>query len=260
MQIVPFSPNREFIADQLDRMRRFHCPVTLVYEFDLTETLSVLERARGAGAPVSLTALLVKATGLVLDRHPRLNRHVFRRWGRRFEAAFDDVSCTLIVGRQSPGGEDVLFPVLIRKPGQLSIPEIHGIVRHHKEEPLELLPQMAAFRRIQRLSWLGRKYFSYKARSDPRFYARYYGSYGLASNVARDWGPVAGGGVANTGVAFFPGVIREVPRVVGGEIRVRRVLYLGVVADHFLLDGADLARAMESLRSLLESPALLAGV
>lgn len=260
MQIVPFSPNREFIADQLDRMRRFHCPVTLVYEFDLTETLPILERARGAGAPVSLTALLVKATGLVLERHPRLNRHVFHRWGRRFEVALDDVSCTLIIGRQGPGGEDVLFPVLVRRPDQLSIPEIHGIVRHHKAEPLEHLPQMAAFRKIQRLSWLGRKYFSYKARSDPRFYARYYGSYGLASNVARDWGPVAGGGVANTGIAFFPGVIRDVPRVVAGEIRVRRVLHLGVVADHFLLDGADLARAMESLRSLLESPALLDGI
>lgn len=257
MRSIPFTANREFIADQLARMTRFHCPVTLVYELDMTETLPALEKARADGAEVSLTALFVKATGLVLERHPRLNRHVFHRWFRRLETTFDEVSCTLVIRRESPGGEEVLFPVLIRKPDQLSIPEIHRIIRHHKQEALERLPQMAAIRGIQRMSWLGRKYFSYKARSDPRFYARYYGSYGLSVNVSRDWGPVAGGGVANTGIAFMPGVIRDLPRVVAGEIRVRRILNLGVILDHFLLDGADVARAMASLRSLVESPTLL---
>lgn len=260
MRSIPFTPNREFIADQLARTRRFHCPVSLVYELDVTDTLPAIESARARGAAVSLTALLVKATGLVLERHPRLNRHVFERWFRRLEVEFDDVSCTLIVRREGPAGEHVLFPVLVRRPNQLSIPEIHGIIRHHKEEALERLPQMAAFRRIQRMSWLGRKYFSYKARSDPRFYARYYGSYGLSVNVARDWGPVAGGGVANTGIAFVPGVIRDLPRVQGGEVRVRRILNLGVIFDHFLLDGADVARAMESLRPLVESQELLVGL
>lgn len=260
MQIIPFSPNREFIADQLGRMRRFHCPVSLVYELDMTETLLALERARRAGAEVSLTALLVKATGLVVKRHPRLNRHVFHRWFRRLEVAFDDVSCTLVIRREGQCGEEVLFPILISRPDELSIPEIHRLIRHHKQEPLERLPQMAGFRRIQRMSLLARKYFSFKARSDPRFYAKYYGSYGLSSNVARDFGPVAGGAVANTGIAFMPGVIRDLPRVVAGEIRVRRVLSLGVIADHFLIDGADVARAMQALRPLLETPGLLEGL
>lgn len=260
MRITPFTPNREFISDQLARAKRFHCPVTLVYEFDLTDTLSALERARAAGAEASLTALLVKATGLLLERHPRLNRHVFHRWFRRIEVAFDEVSCTLVVRRESPAGEGILFPVLIREPHRLPLAEIHRLIRHFKEEELSRLPQMAAFRRIQRMSWVARKYFSYKARSDPRFYAKYYGSYGLSSNVARDFGPVSGGGaVANTGIAFVPGVIRDLPRVVGGEIRVRRILSLGVMADHFLLDGADVARAMGDLRELLESPKLLEG-
>lgn len=260
MRLIPFTPNREFIADQLGRMTRFHCPVTLVYELDMTDTLAALEKARAAGAEVSLTAVLVKATGLVLQRHPRLNRHVFHRGFRRLEATFDEVSCTLVIRREGPNGEELLFPVLIRTPDRLSIPEIHRVIRHHREEDLERLPQMAAIRRIQRMSWLGRKYFSYKARSDPRFYARYYGSYGLSVNVSRDWGPVAGGGVANTAVAFMPGVVRDLPRVVSGEIRVRRVLSLGVILDHLLLDGADVARAMASLRPLLESPALLTGL
>jgi pyruvate/2-oxoglutarate dehydrogenase complex dihydrolipoamide acyltransferase (E2) component len=258
MRITPFTPNREFISDQLTRAKRFHCPISLVYELDVTETLAALDRTRAEGASASLTALLVKATGVLLERHPRLNRHLFHRWFRRLDVSFDEVSCTLVVRREGPAGEAVLFPVLIREPQRLSVSEIHRQIRYHKEEDLARLPQMAAFRRIQRMSWLARQYFSYKARSDPRFYVKYYGTYGVSSNVARDFGPVAGGGaVANTGVAFLPGVIRDLPRVVEGEVRVRKVLSLAVMADHFLIDGADLARAMVDLRELLETPRLL---
>lgn len=260
MRITPFTPNREFISDQLARAKRFHCPVALVYEFDLTDTLGTLDRARAAGAPASLTALLVKATGLLLSRHPRLNRHVFHRWFRRIEVAFDEVSCTLVVRRETAAGEEILFPILVRDPHRLPLSEIHRQIRHYKEEELSRLPQMAAFARIQRMSWLARKYFSYKARSDPHFYVKYFGTYGLSSNVARDFGPVSGGGAAaNTGIAFVPGVVRDLPRVVAGEIRVRRILSMGVLADHFLIDGSDVARAMEDLREMIESPRLLEG-
>jgi len=259
MRITPFSANREFISDQLARMRRFHCPVTFVYELDLSETLPALDASRAAGREVSLTALLVKATGMTIARHPRLNRHVFHRFFRRLEVAFDDVSCTLVVRRELPSGEEVLYPVLIRGTDRLALAEIQAIIRRHKQEPLENLPQTAAFRRIQQMSWLLRKYFSYKARTDPGFYARYYGSYGLSSNVARDFGPVAGSGVANTCVAFVPAVIRDLPRVLSGEVRVRRVMSLGVIADHFLIDGADVARAMDTLRPMLETRVLLEG-
>jgi pyruvate/2-oxoglutarate dehydrogenase complex dihydrolipoamide acyltransferase (E2) component len=257
MQIVRFSRNREFVSDHLARAKRFHCSVNLVYEFDLTDTLQALDQARQAGREVGLVALLVKATGLLMEKHPRLNRHVFHRLFRRSEVAFDHVSCTLVVGRKGPAGEELLFPVLIRDTHRLSIAEIHRVIRHHKEQEVSELPQMAGFRRVQRMSWLARKYFSYKARSDPRFYERYFGTYGLSSNLSYGWGPIGGAAVANTAVAFVPGALRELPRVVAGEIRVRRVLSMGLILDHYLLDGAEVARAMDDLRTLLESPALL---
>ena len=137
---IPFTPNREFIADQLARMTRFHCPVTLVYELDMTETLAALEKARAAGAEVSLTALLVKATGLVLERHPRSTGTCSTAGSGGSRSTFDEVSCTLVIRREGPNGEEVLFPVLIRTPDRLSIPEIHRVIRHHQEEGLERLP------------------------------------------------------------------------------------------------------------------------
>ena len=257
MRITPFTPNRQFIADQLERARKYHCSITLVYEFDVTALLARLEKDRKSGRDVGFTALLVKATGLLLSRHPRLNRHVFHRGFRRYEVAFDHVSCTLVVRRTGPDMEDLLFPVLIRHTDRLSVEEIHRIIRHHKREPLGRLPQTAAFQRIKRMSRLALWWFGYKARRDPRFYERYFGTYGLSSNVGWGWGPVAGSAVANTGVAFLPGAVRDLPRVVDGEIRVRKVLSLAIVADHNLVDGADIARAAAALRPMLESPALL---
>jgi pyruvate/2-oxoglutarate dehydrogenase complex dihydrolipoamide acyltransferase (E2) component len=257
MQIVRFSPNREFLADQLMRAKRFHCSVNLVYEFDLTDTLVALDEARRAGREVGLMALLVKATALLMEKHPRLNRHVFHRMFHRAEVAFEHISCTLIVGRQGPAGEELLFPVLIRDTHRLTIAEIHRVILLHKHQELSDLPQMAGFRRIQRMSWLARKYFSYKARSDPRFYERYFGTYGLSSNLRHGWGPIGGAAVANTAVAFVPGALRDLPGVIAGEIRVRRVLSMGLILDHYLLDGAEVARAMDDLRPMLESPALL---
>ena len=38
---------------------------------------------------------------------------------------------------------------------------------------------------------------------------------------------------------------------------VRKMLRLNVVADHFLLDGMDVLRAMQDLRPLLESSQLV---
>jgi pyruvate/2-oxoglutarate dehydrogenase complex dihydrolipoamide acyltransferase (E2) component len=257
LKITPFTRNRQLIADQLERARRFHCSITLVYEFDVTPLLELLEEARRAGRDVGFTALLVKATGTLLARHPRLNRHVFHRWFRRYEVAFDHVSCTLVVARVGPAQEELLFPVLIRHTDRLSVEEIHRIIRHHKREALGRLPQTAAFQRIKEMSRPGLWWFGYKARSDPRFYERYFGTYGLSSNVGWGWGPVAGSAVANTGVAFLPGAVRDLPRVVEGEIRVRKVLSLAVVADHNLVDGADIARAAVDLRWMLESGVLL---
>ena len=55
MQIVPFTGNREFIVEHLSRAKRFHCPCTAVFEFDVTEPLlSGSLREVGLGALVEI--------------------------------------------------------------------------------------------------------------------------------------------------------------------------------------------------------------
>jgi pyruvate/2-oxoglutarate dehydrogenase complex dihydrolipoamide acyltransferase (E2) component len=231
--------------------------VTGVYDFDVTDTVRRLDEQRAGGRRISLTAVLVKATALLMERHPRMNHHVFRRWFRHVEVEFDHVSCTLAVQRAGPDGEEILFPVLIRDANRLSLEEIFEIIRHHKQEDLAKLPQIAAFERIKRMSWLALKYFSYKARSDPAFYEKYFGSYGLSSLVAGGAGGVALTALANTGSAFLPAALRDKPWAADGRVVVRRILTIAIVADHYLLDGMDIVRGMQDLREMLEKPVLL---
>jgi len=69
------------------------------------------------------------------------------------------------------------------------------------------------------------------------------------------------GGLFATPIINFPEVailgvhkIEKTPRVVGGEIRIRDVMYLSVSIDHRIVDGADGVRFLNVLKSCLEDP------
>jgi pyruvate/2-oxoglutarate dehydrogenase complex dihydrolipoamide acyltransferase (E2) component len=257
MKLEPLTGNRQFIYELLNRAKTYHCSISAVYEYDLTDTLARIDEQTAAGKEISLTSFLVKATATVVSRHPRFNAHLFHRGGRQYVADFGQVSCSLVVKRLSAAGEEILFPVLVRDPEKRTIADIFREIKHFKEERLDQLPQMASFAKIKQMRWWAFKYFSYKARSDPEFYLKYFGTYGLSSVVSNGWGALAGNGYANTAAGFVPATLRDKPTVVDGAIRVRRMLTLGLVADHYLLDGADILRAMSDLRTLLETDALL---
>ena len=257
MNIVPFTRNRVFLYEHLTRAKRFHCSVTGTFEYDVTELTAALKAGQAQGRSIGLVALLVKATGLLMEQHPRMNRHVFHRWWKKLEVDFGKISCTLVVWREGPGGEDILFPVLLEEPHTRSVDSIHAEIKHYKTAELSSLPQIQAFERIKKMPPLLMRWFSYKARSDPHFYLRYFGTYGLSSMITRDWGGIGGTALANTGSGFQPGVIRDEPKVVDGEIVIRKMLRLNVIADHYLLDGMDVLRAMQDLRPLLETTQLL---
>ncbi len=69
------------------------------------------------------------------------------------------------------------------------------------------------------------------------------------------------GGIYGVPVINFPeaailgvGRIREEPRVLNGQIAVRRVMGIVVSFDHRIIDGAEVARFMNTLKDYLEHP------
>jgi pyruvate dehydrogenase E2 component (dihydrolipoamide acetyltransferase) len=72
------------------------------------------------------------------------------------------------------------------------------------------------------------------------------------------------GGTYGTPIINYPetailgtGRIAETPMVVGGEVKIRNVLYLSLTFDHRVMDGAEAARFMNELKRYLEDPDLL---
>ena len=254
MERRPLSNHRLVVYDLLARAKRYHCSITSCWDFEV----SALEAARRAGArPLGVTACLAKATALVLARHPRLNRHLFHGLRGPFEVTFPEVRCQLVVVRRGPGGEQVLLPLIVEQADRRSVAEIQDQIDHHRRAPLAELPQFAAFERVKRLPRLALRWFSYKARSDPAFYARYFGSYGLSSLASRGGSAHALDAVSNTGISFLVGGVHEAPIVQEGALAVGKVLTVAAVVDHFLIDGLEVVEAMRTLRRLLADPAQL---
>lgn len=256
-RIVPLSKNRLVVNDLLERARRFHCPISGTWEYDVAALTAARRAVRVDGRVLGLAACLVKATGLLLERYPHLNRHLFHGLTGRYQVEFDTIRCTLVVMRRGPDRERLLFPVNIDRPHQLAPEEIQRTIDHHRFAPLHELPQMHALERLKRMPRLALRWFSWRARSSHRFYLRYFGTYGVSCLSTRGFGPIAGHAVANTATAFLVGPVRDLPQVREGRIVVRPVLGLMLVADHFLLDGVDMLEAMAWLRGVLAHPARL---
>lgn len=250
----------------LRRARRFHCSVSGSAEFDVTDLRERLRSARRAGREIGLAAFLVKATARLIEEQPHLNRHQFTGLlGRRRIVEFAPIHCTLVVSRRAhredrrDGPEEILLPALLKDVNERSLEEIEAEIRRYKSAPLAELSEVRDLQRLERLPGLALDLLSFKARSDPDFYLRYFGTYGLSSLVRVGGHGTSVATLANTGVAFLPGAIRKMPRFVDGAVVAREILGFALVFDHYLFDGIQMLRATERLGELLERPQILLG-
>jgi pyruvate/2-oxoglutarate dehydrogenase complex dihydrolipoamide acyltransferase (E2) component len=254
------TANRHLIHDLLARARKFHAPVTGSLELDVTDTRLRIQEDRRAGRRIGLVSYLVRATALLVQQRPLLQRHLFTTWyGRTREVVFDHITCTLIVSRKGPDGEPILLPLLLENVDRRSIEEIDAIIAEHRDRPIEELEQFKALERVKKAPRLALSWFSYKARSDPEFYLKYFGTYGLSSLIDPGGGINGLSTYANTAVAFLPSTLKMRPWVVRGKIVPREILNMSVVVDHNLIDGAEALKISHLLRDLVEKPHLVLG-
>ena len=259
-KVTRLSKNRETIYDFLARAKRFHATVTSVHELDVTALLEAIARRRAASEPASFLAAFVKATGMVLARYRRLNRHLFHALGAKYEVEWDEIVCTLVVLRKE-AGELILLPANLEAPHERTVAELETEIRRLRRSPLGELEEFRGMQRLKQLPRAAMRGFSFLCRSHHGFYRRYFGTYGVSPLLQENDGGVIDSGVgvptsifANTCVAFLPASVADQPRVVGGEIVPRKVLTMMLGLDHFLVDGHDGFLAVRYLEKLLTEP------
>lgn len=253
-----FSNHRQLVDDLLIRSREDHAPITAALLWDVTDTVAAIATLRARGLPVGLTAYLVRATAMTLQKHRQLNCRVFRRWYGPVEVSWDEVSCNLVVARETEGGEEVLFPLVIRNADTLSVEAIHERIREAKQAPLDTVKEVGNRAKLQRMPRLALKVFSHLVRTRPAFYIGKFGTYGLSSLEHENGGGVAAVGPSPS-TAFLPSNIEDRAVVRDGQIVIRKMLSISMIADHTIVDGLVALRASLHLKQLVEQPQLVLG-
>jgi len=240
----------------LDRMKRFHCPISGICELDVTDTLHRIEELRAQGRKVGLIAYLTKATAKTIEAHPRLNNRLFHGLLWKREVSYDHITCGILAERQNAKGENILIPITVRNVHQKSIEEIHALIKEHKASPLE---ELETYKQVARLDKIPRwliPLIHFLFRTHPRYSAEKFSTYGLSSIIRHD-GPMLSGNAPSNQTTFFPFNLTDQVVAHNGEPTIRRILRVGVAVDHFLLDGMDLQRAIATFQKYVEDPSTL---
>jgi pyruvate/2-oxoglutarate dehydrogenase complex dihydrolipoamide acyltransferase (E2) component len=228
--------------------------VTTAWQFDVSGLDAVRRSITINGRPLGMTACLIKATALVLKAHPRFNHHLFSGLWGRYEVEFDTICCTLIIMRKGQNGERILLPLLIDRCDELDVREIHRQIDHHRYGKLQDLEQFIAIERLKRLPRPVLSWFSYKSRSDHKFYRRHFGTYGMSEMAVGSFGPRGGHVIANTASAFVIGPICDLVQPASAENVMKKMQGITLIADHYILDGVDILEGMRTLERLLLHP------
>jgi len=229
---VPFRGMRRKIAEAMVRSKFTAPHFTVVEEVDVTDLVRIRTQAKAIGemdgVKVTYLPFIMKAVALCLERFPMLN-------GRLDEATEEIIQCgyaDLGIATDTPNG--LVVPV-IRDVGTKSV--------------MQLAKELGALVERTREGKVSREELA--------------GSTFTITNAGNL------GGILATPIINYPDIailgvhrLRKAPGVVegpdGDRIEVRQFMNFSLSVDHRLADGADGARMLAYLRTLLENPGLLA--
>jgi pyruvate dehydrogenase E2 component (dihydrolipoamide acetyltransferase) len=216
---IPFAGMRKAIAEQMTDSLRTMAQVTITTEADVTPLIDLHERLKRT-TDLSLTTLMVKATASALHRHPLLNASLV---GDEIQLLAD---INLGVGVAL---EEGLIVTVIRNADRLAVGQI--------DQELKRLSSAARAGSLNVDEVTG-----------GTFTITNLGMYGVDAFTPIINPPE----VAILGV----GRVIEKPAVYRGEIARRSLMVLSLTFDHRLVDGAPAAAFLQTVREMLEQPAL----
>ena len=257
---IPFDANRQIVYDLLTRAKKFHCPVGSTVDLDITETYEKKLKLQASGCDFSFVSFLIKATALLLEKRPVLNRHIFHGMFSKKIVQFEDIICTTIVEKKNADGKSFLLPLNIKNPHKMELEDIYSLIKGVKKTSLEQNEQMKSFKKIRKLPLWIVKLFSFKVRSSPDFYIKHFGTYGLSSLLEENSPVISANTLCNTGSAFIPGNISDKVVIKDNIMQTRKILSIYLMFDHYLLDGMQMYHAMRDFQEIVEKAEFLPSI
>lgn len=190
-------------------------------DVDMSEAVRMRTKLKAAEVKVSFNDIIMKATGVALTRHPRMNA-AFTADGLVEYGAVN-------MGMAVAVDEGLLVPV-IRNIDLLTLPEINSEARR--------LAEGARSGALSPDEYTG-----------GTFSVSNLGMYELASFTAVINTPESG--------ILAVGGIADKPVAVEGELVIRPISTLSLTYDHRIIDGAPAAEFIRDIKRILENPYLL---
>lgn len=236
--------------------------IMALVELDVTEARQKLVEKKKHSPNISFNAWLIKCISLAAEEFKHI--HGIRK-GRRKVVLFDDVDITIMIEREIRG-EKVPLPYVIRKANQKSIPDIFNEIRSGQKQSIENESDFVLGE--TKSNFMMKVYYSL-----PGFVRRLIWKHIMRNPflLKENMGTVIVTSVGMIGklngwvipVSVHPfclaiGSIVKKPGVVNEQIEIREYLYITVLVDHDVIDGAPAVRALSRLTELVESGFCLA--
>jgi hypothetical protein len=235
---IPLSLPRKWIGDLLHFSKQVPS-IPVQYTMDL----GGLAASRGMSTErVSWPAIFIKGYSLVCRDLPELRRSYLSLPYRRLWQHADSTASVAVSRRYRD--EHAVFFMKIRHPDTLSLGELDGLLRQHREAPIE---SIGSFRRLIRIT------------RHPRFLRRLIWSIGLnwSGKLKQKYFGTFGMSVYSSTGADSPHPLSPLTTLINyGPISPAGLVTVHIVYDHRVMDGLVVADALRRLEVHLRTTVL----
>ncbi|ABR47638.1 catalytic domain of components of various dehydrogenase complexes [Alkaliphilus metalliredigens QYMF] len=231
--------------------------IRALIELDVTEARKNIFEKRKLSQKISFNSWLIKCIGCAVEECKEI--HGIRK-GKRKVVIFDDIDIAIVIEREVQG-KKVPLPYVIRKVNEKSISDIRNETRDAQNQSIEdngdyILGE-------KKNDFLMKVYYSMPGLlrgliwkniiRNPFLIKENMGTVMVTSvgMVGRIRGWVIP--VSVHPLCFAIGSIVKKPGVIDDKIEIREYIYITVLVDHDVIDGAPAVRALSKLTKLVES-------
>lgn len=220
---IPLTPMRKVIGERLQASKTFIPHYYITEEINIGSLVDIRTQLKNMEVKVTINDFIVRAVAIALKKHPEINSgfHSQNKSIIRFKTVDICVAVTIPNGLITP----IIRWADYKNVTQISV-EIKELAHRAKEGKLEPHEYQGGSFTISNL-----------------------GMYGIEEFIA----------VINPPQAAILAIagIKEKPVVSNGTLKIGKVMKMTLSLDHRVIDGAQGAEFMNSLKSILENPAVL---
>jgi pyruvate/2-oxoglutarate dehydrogenase complex dihydrolipoamide acyltransferase (E2) component len=253
-KIQKFSGSRLATIDISEVGKSKHY-VTGMIELDVSESRRKIKQyIKETGNKISFTAWLISTIAITLKKYPSTSSYLK---GKNKLIIFDRINVSVVVEKEL-NGEKIPIPLIIDRANGRSIESITDQIADAKNTSLsekDIVLQKKAGR-MERMyyvlpGFLRRLVWKYFLRHPKQAFERMgnvaFTSIGMMGKINGWFIPTS-----VHPICFGIGSVVKKPVVIQNEIKIREILFMTILLDHDVVDGANMARFVNELSKNIE--------